>query len=745
MKPLEKRQTLKTSGIQKSVSFGIKQSGIHHVLGILRDQLYSDKVLAIIREYSTNAVDAHIEAGNADRPIEVTFPTKLKPVFKVRDFGDGLTEQEIQDVYAFYGESTKRNSNDCTGMLGIGSKSAFSYGDNFVINSFVKGKKITYNAFIDPSQVGQISKLSEEDTDEEDGIEISVPVREDDCQEFLDKGKTLFEWFSVRPNVKGCNPFEYKDSKVLFSGDNWEWRDVVSDRYHSYRSRHGELTVVMGNIGYPVDSSDLNLSYDDKISHLVSENLVLRVPIGDVEISASREKLQFTDYTRKKLKMHLQTVREELSSTISKQFKVCNTLFEAKCLYGSTFRTDSPLYALRDVIKDHLVWNGKTVDGDSYNTYGTGGATTVRFKKSYRGERYKSDECGSFSCDKNLVLIENDIGHRRGMMGRILPIIHNQKKTPVMLEFQSFSDGDKIIKADKVRANWIKKEKFDGTLVKLSELPKHKMSEFVGYQRSASTTSGGVKNGKHSAKLFELDIVTERRGWHSPKSDFWNIAEVDMDNGGVFVIIDKFNALRGLSDECASQLINKVKDLKAIGVKVPKVYAVKIKQRSQLEGKKGWQNFYDFAKEKTLEKLNEGSLTQSYVDYKSATDFTGNREDAWGSYKSEALEMLLKGLPQLADKEGTIATFLTNYQLMKSANGKAKQLQKLVEVANEYTDIKKLKIKPTYDLKQEFKTVIEKYSMLKHLDSHGWRWNNTKEIQSDVINYINVIDLCNKS
>ena len=82
---------------------------------------------------------------------------------------------------------------------------------------------------------------------------------------------------------------------------------------------------------------------------------------------------------------------------------------------------------------------------------------------------------------------------------------------------------------------------------------------------------------------------------------------------------------------------------------------------------------------------------------------------------------------------------------MKSANGKAKQLQKLVEVANEYTDIKKLKIKPTYDLKQEFKTVIEKYSMLKHLDSHGWRWNNTKEIQSDVINYINVIDLCNKS
>ena len=743
MKPLEKKQTLKTSGIQKSVSFGIKQSGIHHVLGILRDQLYSDKVLAVIREYSTNAVDAHIEAECADRSIEVTFPTMLKPVFKVRDFGDGLTEQEIQDVYAFYGESTKRNSNACTGMLGIGSKSAFSYGDNFVIDSFVKGKKITYNAFIDPSQVGQISKLSEEDTNEEDGIEISVPVREDDCQEFVDKGKNLFEWFSVRPIVKGCSQFEYKDGDTLFSGDHWEWRDVVSD--YGYRSRHGELTVVMGNIGYPVDSSDLNLSYDDKISHLIAENLVLRVPIGDVEISASREKLQFTDYTRKKLKMHLQTVREELSKTISKQFKGCKSLFDAKCLYGSTFRTDSPLYALRDVIKDHLIWNGKPVDGDSYQTYNTGGANTIRFKKSYRGERYKSDECGSFSCDKDLVLVENDIGNRRGMMGRILPIIHNQKKTPVMLEFESYNDGKKIVKADKVRANWIKSQNFDGTIVKLSELPKHKMSEFAGYGRSASTTSGAVKNGKHSAKLFELNMDCSHNSWHVPKSDFWNVSEVDMDKGGVFVIIDKFNALNGLREESAHSIIKEIADLESCGIRIPKIYAVKLKQRSQLESKDGWQNFYDFAKEKVMEKLESESLTQSYVDHREATEFTANREGVWSNYRSEVMTVMLEILNKLADQDAEMATFLTHYKSMKSGNGNAKKLQRFVDVAQRYTDLKKSKVKPSYNLSEEFKAVMDKYSMLKHIDSHSWRWKSTPEVKSDAVNYINVLDLCNKN
>ena len=97
MKPTIKSTTVQSNGIKDSVSFGIKASGLHHVLGILRDQLYSDKILANIREYATNAVDAHVVAGCADRPIEVTFPTKLKPLFKVRDFGDGLTEQEIQD------------------------------------------------------------------------------------------------------------------------------------------------------------------------------------------------------------------------------------------------------------------------------------------------------------------------------------------------------------------------------------------------------------------------------------------------------------------------------------------------------------------------------------------------------------------------------------------------------------------------------------------------------------------------
>ena len=79
-------QSLKSHGIQNSVNFGIKSSGLHHILGILRNQLYSDKVLAVLREYTCNAVDAHTQAGCPERPIEVILPNAMNPFIKIRDF-----------------------------------------------------------------------------------------------------------------------------------------------------------------------------------------------------------------------------------------------------------------------------------------------------------------------------------------------------------------------------------------------------------------------------------------------------------------------------------------------------------------------------------------------------------------------------------------------------------------------------------------------------------------------------------
>ena len=61
---------VRTENFQEA-SFGIKsQDHLVHIFEMLRNKIYTDKILACIREYSTNAQDAHIEAGTPGLPIQ---------------------------------------------------------------------------------------------------------------------------------------------------------------------------------------------------------------------------------------------------------------------------------------------------------------------------------------------------------------------------------------------------------------------------------------------------------------------------------------------------------------------------------------------------------------------------------------------------------------------------------------------------------------------------------------------------
>jgi len=124
-------------------SFGIKNENLNVLFDILRNKMYSDKMLAIIREYSVNGLDAHIDSGIPNKPIRIHLPSTFEPSFSIRDFGEGLSESEVREIYCMYGSSTKRQSNEVTGQLGLGSKSAFAYTDSFVISSYNKGIKKT--------------------------------------------------------------------------------------------------------------------------------------------------------------------------------------------------------------------------------------------------------------------------------------------------------------------------------------------------------------------------------------------------------------------------------------------------------------------------------------------------------------------------------------------------------------------------------------------------------------------------
>ena len=107
---------IERSNVFQEFDFKIGKDGYAHIFGILRNQLYSDKPLAVAREYMVNAYDSHVAAGKGDVPFHVSLPNAIFPNFRVRDFGVGLSEEEMEEVFASYGESTKRESNDYVGF-----------------------------------------------------------------------------------------------------------------------------------------------------------------------------------------------------------------------------------------------------------------------------------------------------------------------------------------------------------------------------------------------------------------------------------------------------------------------------------------------------------------------------------------------------------------------------------------------------------------------------------------------------
>jgi hypothetical protein len=109
------------SNVSQVNSFSIKATA--KSFNILSSGLYANKIRAIIRELSCNAVDSHVAAGKADVPFDVYLPTALEPFFRIRDYGTGLDHEQVTNIYTTYFESTKTGSNDFIGALGLGSKS----------------------------------------------------------------------------------------------------------------------------------------------------------------------------------------------------------------------------------------------------------------------------------------------------------------------------------------------------------------------------------------------------------------------------------------------------------------------------------------------------------------------------------------------------------------------------------------------------------------------------------------------
>ncbi len=305
---LENEKTIKTDISSEIREFSIKTT--NKAFKILSDGLYSDKEGSIVRELSCNARDAHVEADVLEKPFYIHLPTELEPEFFTRDFGPGLSEEDIFGLYTTYFASSKVSSNDYVGAFGLGSKSPFAYTDSFTVTSYFGGMIKTFQCVIQHGSP-HILKLLEEKSSGETGLKVSFSVKEDDFSLFKKKVQQKLRPFKVKPKIKiEC---DIDDIQENFSADPI----LVTDNFVLKTACYTNMfTLVQGCVEYQV-SVDTFLSKFRSIAGVRSVifreiknffnsfSILVYLPIGSFDTSVSRESISLDSNSIKQIVKHI--------------------------------------------------------------------------------------------------------------------------------------------------------------------------------------------------------------------------------------------------------------------------------------------------------------------------------------------------------------------------------------------------------------------------------------------------------
>lgn len=274
----------------EAVPFSVDKNGLVKLMSVLTN-LYSDPEGAVVREYLTNGLDSQTEAlrtvpGYVWRPIEVTTPSAFTKEYKVRDFGLGMNANDITNTYSQYLTSTKESSQFETGMLGLGSKCALTYTSQFNIVGWKDGVKTSAIISQDSSGIPVFRIVDTRATDEPNGVEIAIPVRERNS--FAEKTAHFLKfWKAGQVLVNGEEPVKHG------------WKEIkpgvfiIERPANSYRQESPKSYIVMGNVAYLIDnefiSQDLRNCYIGFAAY---------VEMGAVDFPPSREQLFYNNRTK---------------------------------------------------------------------------------------------------------------------------------------------------------------------------------------------------------------------------------------------------------------------------------------------------------------------------------------------------------------------------------------------------------------------------------------------------------------
>ena len=354
----ERAEIVETSGLGEGNAFTIQASA--KAFEVLSSNLYQNKILAVIREITCNAADAHALVGKPLSSIEVNLPTFSMPSFSVRDYGPGLSHDDVMSLYTTYFRSTKDNNASAIGGFGLGSKSPFAVADQFTVTSWHKGIKSVYVCY-KQGGMPRVNHITSEPSTEPSGLLVTVVVKAQDRNEWVRNAANFFRFWPKLPKIIGLDAaFQtiWQTDEVLHKSSN-----TLNDlpRWAIFKGNQ-PATVFMGLVSYSLNFDNLTKLPSEVSTLLRDASLFLNMPVSSLQISPSREALSYDPDTVALLETTCIRIAKGIINEVIKDLDKLPTLYDARKFVWENSGYNTVRNAIQNLAEKGVIkWRGQTI------------------------------------------------------------------------------------------------------------------------------------------------------------------------------------------------------------------------------------------------------------------------------------------------------------------------------------------------------------------------------------------------
>jgi hypothetical protein len=311
---------------ETDISVGDPRIIIHHLV----KSVYQFAKITMVQEYTSNARDANVEAGNGHLPIEIKVPNTLDTNLIISDRGIGITPDRMHNVFVKIGNSTKREDNMSDGAFGIGSKIGLAYTNQFTVKTITQeGEHLIRRLYavvkrddfsIKLMTLGEphIVNSADDACDQHTGTAITIPVEARDVAEVRRAVVEKTEFWTVRPTITGATVEEvaYPTRDWFYTCD--EFRFILEG--NGGYGYNGTVVALINGVPYPVKHANEGRGhiYSSNSAELPASSagvsytsfrgtIYLNFKVGEITPALSRESLQYDDRTRLLIKERVES------------------------------------------------------------------------------------------------------------------------------------------------------------------------------------------------------------------------------------------------------------------------------------------------------------------------------------------------------------------------------------------------------------------------------------------------------